>query len=219
MKLSLGLGAISFTVLSSNAHPTFVARVPNGNQVAGVAALGHVNTVGGGATNAFGESFKAAGYEWTRELCEADSDRDGASNGEELGDPCCTWTAGAGFGSASPSTTQSSPTHPGVPNSFTESQLASMTCNGGEATVNAIVSSDTAASTSSASASGSQLSDFGDTSKSGSLDDMVALEDQSRATSSPTPEKTSPTSETSDANQLKTFVYCFSIVGFVLVTC
>ncbi|CAI5743494.1 unnamed protein product [Peronospora destructor] len=214
MKLTLGLGAFSLTVLSSDARPTFVARVPNGNRVPSVVALGHVNTVGGGATNAFGQSFKAAGYEWTRELCQADSDRDGASNGEELGDPCCTWTSGGGFDSASPSAAQSSPTHPGVANSFTEFQLALMTCNG-EADVNVIVSSGTASSTSSASASGSHSSDFGDNSKSASFDDTVDIEDQLRATSSPKSDETSPTS---DANQLETFIYCFSI-AFVLVTC
>ena len=62
MKLALGLGTFSLTALASDARPVFVARVPNGNQVAGVAALGHVNTNGGGPTNAFGESFAAAVY-------------------------------------------------------------------------------------------------------------------------------------------------------------
>jgi dopamine beta-monooxygenase len=27
----------------------------------------------------------------TKELCETDSDRDGRTNGEELGDPNCVW--------------------------------------------------------------------------------------------------------------------------------
>ncbi len=31
---------------------------------------------------------------WTKELCEMDSDEDGATNGEELGDPCCKWRVG-----------------------------------------------------------------------------------------------------------------------------
>ena len=31
---------------------------------------------------------------WTRALCEADSDGDGESNGEELGDPSCVWKKG-----------------------------------------------------------------------------------------------------------------------------
>lgn len=28
---------------------------------------------------------------WTKELCTKDSDGDGRTNGEELGDPNCTW--------------------------------------------------------------------------------------------------------------------------------
>ena len=31
---------------------------------------------------------------WTQELCNADSDNDGRTNGEELGDPNCLWSAG-----------------------------------------------------------------------------------------------------------------------------
>ena len=32
---------------------------------------------------------------WTWELCRKDSDGDGKTNGEELGDPSCDWTTGA----------------------------------------------------------------------------------------------------------------------------
>lgn len=42
--------------------------------------------------NAFGTDFLAAGKVWTKELCEADSDDDGLTNGQELGDPCCQWS-------------------------------------------------------------------------------------------------------------------------------
>lgn len=49
---------------------------------------------GGGATNAYGAAFKAAGKQWTLSLCCADTDGDGYTNGVELGDPCCTWTTG-----------------------------------------------------------------------------------------------------------------------------
>ena len=38
--------------------------------------------------------FAAAGHEWTVALCQQDSDGDGRSNGEELGDPNCVWVAG-----------------------------------------------------------------------------------------------------------------------------
>ena len=32
---------------------------------------------------------------WDATLCQMDSDGDGKTNGEELGDPNCTWTPGA----------------------------------------------------------------------------------------------------------------------------
>jgi hypothetical protein len=35
------------------------------------------------------QDFAAAGYTWTVELCNKDSDGDGHSNGAELGDPDC----------------------------------------------------------------------------------------------------------------------------------
>ncbi|KAL3875117.1 hypothetical protein ACJMK2_038051 [Sinanodonta woodiana] len=44
--------------------------------------------------NPFGLDFAAANRTWTRSLCLKDSDRDGKTNGEELGDPHCTWTKG-----------------------------------------------------------------------------------------------------------------------------
>ena len=31
---------------------------------------------------------------WSAELCNADSDEDGRTNGEELGDPDCQWSVG-----------------------------------------------------------------------------------------------------------------------------
>jgi len=57
-------------------------------------ALGHVRASGGGARNDFGAAFAAAGYSWTQELCQADTDGDGRSNGLELGDPECIWVPG-----------------------------------------------------------------------------------------------------------------------------
>ena len=35
------------------------------------------------------QDFKAAGFKWTAELCKKDSDGDGFTNGQELGDPNC----------------------------------------------------------------------------------------------------------------------------------
>jgi len=49
---------------------------------------------GGGMRNAFGKDFKRNGQVWDRCLCERDSDGDGKTNGEELGDPECKWKPG-----------------------------------------------------------------------------------------------------------------------------
>ncbi|KAH3701012.1 hypothetical protein DPMN_075995 [Dreissena polymorpha] len=40
------------------------------------------------------QAFAAAGHAWTRDLCMADSDADGKTNGAELGDPTCVWVKG-----------------------------------------------------------------------------------------------------------------------------
>jgi len=45
---------------------------------------------GRGSLNPFGEDFIAAAGNWTT-LCMMDSDNDGVTNGQELGDPCCQW--------------------------------------------------------------------------------------------------------------------------------
>jgi len=44
--------------------------------------------------NSFGAAFQAAGFQWTAQLCQADTDGDGLTNGQELGDPCCLWSEG-----------------------------------------------------------------------------------------------------------------------------
>ena len=60
--------------------------------------------------NAFGSDFAAAGATWTVALCNQDSDLDGYTNGEELGDPSCSWTQASG---APPSRT-ADVSHPGM---------------------------------------------------------------------------------------------------------
>ncbi|XP_046555577.1 LOW QUALITY PROTEIN: MOXD1 homolog 1-like, partial [Haliotis rubra] len=56
--------------------------------------VGHRNPKGTGQRNQFGLDFFAAGQRWTRTFCEMDSDDDGRTNGEELGDPGCVWKEG-----------------------------------------------------------------------------------------------------------------------------
>lgn len=83
---------------AAEARPEFRARIPNGAAAiirgSGIScdALGHEQCVPGAPRNPFGLDFAAAGFRWTPALCRMDSDGDGLSNGEELGDPCCRWT-------------------------------------------------------------------------------------------------------------------------------
>ncbi|XP_059175935.1 tyramine beta-hydroxylase-like [Physella acuta] len=86
---------------SSRAYFSFQKELPNGNNVIHPCkvnyrwpGVGHENPYGGGARNPFGEAFKNSGYKWTKELCSQDSDGDGRTNGQELGDPSCIWAPG-----------------------------------------------------------------------------------------------------------------------------
>lgn len=105
MRLTTGSTLVVVTLLclttSTHARSVYAARLPNGGSVPSpdgsgsvCNGFGHVSCFGGGARNEFGRAFEAANLEWTVELCEADSDGDGLTNGQELGDPCCTWSPG-----------------------------------------------------------------------------------------------------------------------------
>jgi hypothetical protein len=111
--------------LNSFVHglPTYVSQLPNGSKISGVKALGHLNPMGGGATNQFGEDFEQNEFQWSAELCLKDSDGDGMTNGEELGDPCCTWTPGTDF-----QLRNIALSHPGVPNQWQSSDILSRKC-------------------------------------------------------------------------------------------
>ncbi|DAZ99344.1 TPA: hypothetical protein N0F65_005195 [Lagenidium giganteum] len=91
-KLPFTLFAVTAWSLPLEARREYVSRLPNGDGVPNVPALGHSDPNGGnGRLNAFGDDFDSYGKKWTLGLCEADSDSDGQTNGEELGDPCCEW--------------------------------------------------------------------------------------------------------------------------------
>lgn len=113
---SFGICVIFWTFLmSTSGYNVYQSRIPNGKAVPHPCLLnhrwpgvGHENRNGGGARNAFGLAFKEAGLNWTQSLCQQDSDGDGRTNGDELGDPNCVWSVGQ------VPTRTTGITHPGV---------------------------------------------------------------------------------------------------------
>jgi len=93
---------LAWTLLSLgdvHAYDKYLPLIPNGRNVkdcdgADHLGVGHIRSAGSGPRNAFGIDFAAAGYKWSQELCEKDSDGDGVINGVELGDPRCIWQEG-----------------------------------------------------------------------------------------------------------------------------
>ncbi|KAJ8306367.1 hypothetical protein KUTeg_016912 [Tegillarca granosa] len=53
--------------------------------------IGHQSFKGGGPLNRFGIDFIKFKKVW-KKICPLDSDGDGMTNGQELGDPDCKWT-------------------------------------------------------------------------------------------------------------------------------
>ena len=108
------------------AREEYLARIPNPSGVSGFAALGHTDGVnGGGPRNDFGIDFAANSYAWAGAFCELDSDNDGLTNGQELGDPCCEWTPDNGNALITEGLS-----HPGLSNSTSSnSALTSPTCS------------------------------------------------------------------------------------------
>ena len=75
------------------ALPGYVDNFPNGTTIDGVGCINcHQSAQGGNARNPFGQDLGGS-TDWAS-VCPDDSDGDGLSNGEELGDPDCIWTRG-----------------------------------------------------------------------------------------------------------------------------
>ncbi|VDI82142.1 temptin-like [Mytilus galloprovincialis] len=82
-------------------RPNYRDGIPNGYSVpnmCGTSAfwdpVGHMNPFHHTKSqNPFGAAYSASGRSWLA-ICNEDSDRDGKTNGEELGDPNCVWRPG-----------------------------------------------------------------------------------------------------------------------------
>jgi len=87
-------------LVCAHAYQSFRDKLPNGHNVKDcngvvVPGVGHVLKAGAGERNWFGTAFAESGSGvWGPWICEQDSDGDGITNGEELGDPNCVWTIG-----------------------------------------------------------------------------------------------------------------------------
>jgi hypothetical protein len=96
LQLALAIALASQFASEADASKRYVKMLPNGANVPDTPAIGHPDGTGEDSeTNAFGDAFADADNTWTKEFCEADTDGDGQTNGQELGDPCCEWTVGA----------------------------------------------------------------------------------------------------------------------------
>ncbi|XP_055861079.1 DBH-like monooxygenase protein 2 homolog [Biomphalaria glabrata] len=83
---------------AASSYKMYQLNIPNGNIIPHPckenthwAGVGHFLDTGAGYTNPFGEDFSKEGHAWTTNLCMKDSDGDGRTNGQELGDPDCLW--------------------------------------------------------------------------------------------------------------------------------
>ncbi len=80
------------------ARGNYLNLIPSGSGNARGCDVCHNSADAGGRRNPFGEAFgdttAGRGGRWTTALAMMDSDGDGASNGEELGDPMGRWSQG-----------------------------------------------------------------------------------------------------------------------------
>ena len=90
---ALMVGGVVMLWAEAHAFPNFIPTVPTSLRC----ATCHVNPNGGGARNLFGQSYETAVVDgrgsWS-DICGLDADEDGFTNGQELLDPDCMWSAG-----------------------------------------------------------------------------------------------------------------------------
>ena len=95
MLLASLTAAALLVTLPALAQPDFMMSIPNG--FAHACSTCHDTPVPAAEWNAFGTDIKDTlvdGKPDWASVCEIDSDGDGATNGEELGDSGCTWVMG-----------------------------------------------------------------------------------------------------------------------------
>lgn len=95
MRLGVALMATVMTVATAHALSNYPGFIPNGNSRQCINC--HISNMGGGPRNAFGVDVfntRMGGIPNWATLYSMDSDQDGATNGEELGDPCGCWRRG-----------------------------------------------------------------------------------------------------------------------------
>lgn len=94
-RLSLWTVVLWMPASAAWALSSFASYLPNGSAQGCVTC--HVDPAGGGARNVFGEDVRArllnGAPSWPA-LEGLDSDADGFTNGEEMGDPCACWVRG-----------------------------------------------------------------------------------------------------------------------------
>ncbi|GFR65714.1 dopamine beta hydroxylase-like protein precursor [Elysia marginata] len=106
--------ALTLLVSAVLAYPTYKPLIPNGFSVPNPCqqgiwqGVGHLAHLGAGPLNPFGEAFRNNGFKWDRTLCMMDSDNDGRTNGEELGDAACRWSE------TNPARLTAASGHPGI---------------------------------------------------------------------------------------------------------
>jgi hypothetical protein len=95
MRIQVAIAAAALTIASTmdSAHglAKYMQEFPNGD------VLGQKFGHPGGATSQrtdFAKAFATAGHTWSNSLCEAKFPGSSMTNGEALGDPCCTWKKG-----------------------------------------------------------------------------------------------------------------------------
>lgn len=75
-----------------------ISKLPNGVNYPNASIFQNIFYLNGTSGNLtqFGIDFATNGYIWNQQFCITDSDGDGLTNGDELGDPCCSWSISNG---------------------------------------------------------------------------------------------------------------------------